>query len=213
MRNLTKAILLFAIATSVLSVKLRQRNEASPPPQETPEQIKNKQAAYQAELRKFIAESNKVKVIKWGDYDVYINQNCPQPPTQPQFQDNPQNSPIKNCMEASVDAELIAKEVAKITAEGATQGVPVKNSVKECFEELTTATTLRLKPSTTKECYEKSFEEHFRNHFSSLRQKLEQEGWKYNENTQLFEKNGVAPPVAVADPSGAFGHQRGTIGM
>ena len=153
------AILLLCIVGSSMAVRLRV-SDTQAPVATNPTDLRQKQANYQAELAKFIAETNKVKLIKWGDYDVYVNQNCPQPPTKPEGS-MPQLDPIKNCLEASTDAQIVAKEIARITAEAATEGIPVRNSVKECFTELSAASTLKLKPSTTKECYEKTFEDHF----------------------------------------------------
>ena len=112
------AILLLCIVGSSMAVRLRV-SDTQAPVATNPTDLRQKQANYQAELAKFIAETNKVKLIKWGDYDVYVNQNCPQPPTKPEGS-MPQLDPIKNCLEASTDAQIVAKEIARITAEAAT---------------------------------------------------------------------------------------------
>ena len=203
MRSAVAIFFVICIIGSAMSVKLKVSDTpAATTTAASPEELKQKQAAFQAELSKFIAETNKVKLIKWGDYDVYVNQNCPQPPTKPEG-NLPQIDPIKNCMAASTDADVIAKEVAEIAADAATQAIPVKNSVKECFNEMVIASTLKLKPSTTKECYEKSFEESFQKYFDQIRAKLEQKGWKWNNDKQIFEHTG--PTIALTTKRGTLG--------
>ena|SRR3990167_560572 len=201
MRGLT-CVLVCVLISSVMSVRLKVVAE---PPTVTglAEPNRNlagradqaKLNAYEKELSKFIQETNKVKLIKWGEYDVYVNQNCPQPPTSPESIVGDLD-PIKNCMEASTDAKTIAEEVAKIAAEAATQGVPVKNSAKECMRDLVNASTLKLKPSTTKECYMKSYDDYFQKAFDTIRAKLATEGWHFNSEKEVFEKTGV--PTATA---------------
>ena len=192
MRQLVATVLLLCVIGSAFSVKLKVTND---PPTMTPQEAAQKQAAFQAELSKFIEETNKVKLIKWGDYDVYVNQNCPQPPTKPEGTLKGLD-PIKNCMDASSDAQEIAKTVAKISADAATQGIPVRNSVKECFSQFTTATTLKLKPNAANECYKKSFDDYFQQAFEQIKAQLEATGWTYNADKQTFEKSG--PTVTVS---------------
>ena len=195
--KLAIVVVLCMMVSSVISVRLRVVAEpqvaveaAQPKRTTTAKPDTSKLKAYEQELAKFIQETNKVKLIKWGEYDVYVNQNCPQPPTSPDAIVG-ELAPIKNCMEASTDAKVIAEEVAKIAAEAATQGVPVKNSAKECLRDLVTASTLKLKPSTTKECYLKSYDDYFQKAFNAIQAKLATEGWNYNAEKEVFEKTGV----------------------
>ena len=206
-----KVLVIAAIMASVMTVRLRNSPSGSTIGQELKDiavrsgveqaavqadgraNSSEKESAHQEKLRKFIAESNKVKLIKWGEYDVYINQNCPQPPEQPQFEDTPELSPVRNCLQASIDSEEIAKEMAHISADAATLGIPVKKSIKGCFDDLRQATVLSLKPSTTKECFERSFDENFRIEFRKIQGELEQNGWKYDTAKEVFERHESIP--------------------
>ena len=158
--------------------------------------VAKKQAIFQRELQKFIADSNKVKLVKWGEYDIYINENCPQPPTKPtgpiaEFK------PLKSCLAASNDARDIAKALAKIAAEGATKGVSVHSSPKDCMIELSSGASLKLKPSSTKDCFDKTFKEAYEAAIRIYIQKLEGQGWRYDQEKGTFDKMGPTATVEL----------------